>query len=177
MAIVFAIIIIYFQSVQDNEKAAKAKAQAAIDEEKKKEREKELTAERERNLEKIRAAGREEEFNRLLREYNNAKSLYGMSMISEMAKDDYRNSLAKSKKDPYVAGGIANGISGSGFLGAATVIQTELENQRIEQKLEKANAEYAAKATETISKKSKYETALRNLNRLLIECGVEPLKN
>lgn len=169
--LVIAAIILIVKAVQhENEMKAKAERQAKEAEERKK-------REYEENMAKIRAAGREEEFIKLRDAYYTAKNKYGMSLISTMGQQMYVDKLASSKKDPYIAGGIANGVTGSAIAGAATVITTELENQRIDQKLENEKAILNDKISKSQSNILPYQEALDNLNKLLIECGVTPLSN
>ena len=128
-------------------------------------------------LDVIKTKGREAEYQELLRKYNNAKALYGMSHIMSNVSADKTRNLENSIVDPYIAGGIANGLTGSGIFGAATVIQKELNNQKTISELKDAYHDNFNKQADEMSKKNEYERALADLNKLLIECGLTPFLN
>jgi len=127
----------------------------------------------ERQLKKCKECGREKDFLELHRNYQKAAYRYATLCITGMGQMDYISSLKSSKKDPYISGGIINGLTGSSALGAATVIQNEMRNQEINQKVIKESAELKENKSAFEVSKMQYYSAINELNELLSECGAE----
>lgn len=75
----------------------------------------------------------------LYEETDIAFSKYSIHFLDQLSNDIYRQKLSDQKRDPYIAGGIANGLAG-GAAGLFTAVDVMVKNAEIEQELQK-NAE------------------------------------